>query len=253
MMIDFTDKVVVITGGGGSIGSAVARGFLESKAEKVYILDVSESSLELVLKELNKEFSGRVSAKRLDLNKVSDIRSVVEQIVLLEKRIDILINHAGSTRRKPALEITEEDWDFVLNVNLKGLFFMAKEVASYMVKQKGGVIVNTASVSSVRGHPNLVAYAASKGGVMQVTKVLANEWAKFNIRVNAIAPGYVYTGQTKDYFSDESVYKSIVSKIPMGRIGEVSDIVGPVLFLSSDLARYITGHLLLIDGGRTID
>jgi len=253
MKMDFQGKVVVVTGGGGSIGSAVARGFLQCEAGKVHLLDINESNLQRVYGELNAEFPGRVFINKVDLSKVDDIRRVVEKIVSVDGKVDILINHAGVNRRKPALEVTEEDWDFVLNVNLKGLFFMAQEVGKYMAQKGGGVIVNTASVSSVRGHPNLVAYAASKGGVMQVTKVLANEWTKFNIRVNAIAPGYVYTGQTKDYLSDESIYRSIVSKIPMRRIGEVSDIVGAVLFLSSDLAKYITGHLLFIDGGRTID
>jgi 2-deoxy-D-gluconate 3-dehydrogenase len=145
------------------------------------------------------------------------------------------------------------EWDQVLSVNLRGMFLVAREVGKVMVAQRSGKIVNTASVSSVRGHKRLVAYAASKGGVQQMTKVLAHEWAPYGVNVNAVGPGYIYTGQTKDLLADPDARQSILSKIPMGRIGEPADLVGAYLFLSSPAADYITGQTLFVDGGRLID
>jgi NAD(P)-dependent dehydrogenase (short-subunit alcohol dehydrogenase family) len=122
-----------------------------------------------------------------------------------------------------------------------------------MLERGGGAVVSTASVSSVRGHKNLAAYAASKGGIAQLTRVLANEWASRGVRVNAVAPGYLVTGLTRDYLSDPKVREGILGKIPLGRIGEPEDVVGAVLFLASNLARYVTGEVLFVDGGRTVD
>ena len=178
---------------------------------------------------------------------------MVRRVLAAEGQVDVLFNVAGVNRRKPALDVTPEDWDYVLGVNLRGLFFVTQEVGRHMVSRGRGAVVNAASVSSVRGHRNLAPYAASKGGIAQLTRVLANEWAPFGVRVNAVAPGYLETGLTRDYLADPGVRSAILSRIPLGRIGGPSDVVGAVLFLASSLAAYVTGEIFFVDGGRTVD
>ncbi|MGC8567511.1 MAG: SDR family NAD(P)-dependent oxidoreductase [Caldisphaera sp.] len=253
MKLEFNDKIIIITGGAGTIGSVTAKKFLECGAKVVHLVDKNEEELRLVFNNLNSLFPNKVKIDLLDLRNIKDIIKVISKIIEDEKQIDILFNHAGINLRKPAIQITENDWDMIIDINLKGLFFVAKIVGEHMIKKKKGVIINTGSVSSLRGHPNLSVYAASKGGIKQITKVLANEWAQYNVRVNAIAPGYVRTNLTAKYLSNKSTYESIVSKIPMGRLGEPEEIANAVLFLASEMASYITGELLVIDGGRTID
>jgi NAD(P)-dependent dehydrogenase (short-subunit alcohol dehydrogenase family) len=252
-MVDFKGQLILITGGAGSIGQAVAEGFLEGGAGKVVLLDNRDDAIREVADGMNRQYPGRVSGVRADVRNVDEARGAVRRILEAEGKIDVLFNSAGVNRRKPSVELTEEDWDFVLDVNLKGLFFVTQEAGRHMLARRRGCIISTASVSSVRGHPNLAAYAASKGGIAQLTRVLANEWAPYGVRVNAVAPGYLETGLTQRYLADPAVRAGILSKIPLGRIGEPGDVVGAVLFLASDCARYITGEILFVDGGRTVD
>ncbi|MDI3533775.1 MAG: 2-dehydro-3-deoxy-D-gluconate 5-dehydrogenase [Thermosediminibacterales bacterium] len=249
-LFNFTNKTVLITGGGGSIGSEIAKAFVECGAN-VAVSDIDIKKAEHVSKTLSD--MGIIVPFEVDVTKVASIEKLVDDVVSRFKRIDILVNHAGLNIRKPAVEFTEKDWDTVINTNLKGIFFMAQKVGKVMIKQKKGKIINTASVSAVRGHPNLAIYAASKGGVQQLTKVLANEWAKFNINVNAIGPGYTMTGQTMKFLSNQKTFKSILDKIPMGRLGTPEDMAKAVLFLASEASDYITGHTLFVEGGRLID
>lgn len=253
MRFDFDGRVVLITGGAGSIGEASAKGFLEAGAGKVVLMDNEPVRLAECRGSLEERFPGRVSAVAANVGRVGETREAVRAVLASEKRIDVLFNTAGVNRRKPAVELTEEDWDFVLGINLKGLFFVTQEVGRHMLERGSGCVVNTASVSSIRGHRNLSAYAASKGGIAQITRVLANEWAPSGVRVNAVAPGYLLTGLTKEHLQDPAVNESILSRIPMGRIGGPEDVVGAVLFLASDMARYVTGEILFVDGGRTVD
>jgi len=252
-MVNFEGRVVLITGGAGSIGQSVAQGFLAGGAAKVVLLDNSDDAIQKAVEALGSRYPARVSAVRADVRNVEEGRRAVRGVLDAERKIDVLFNSAGVNRRKPSIEITEEDWDFVLDLNLKGLFFVTQEVGRHMLARRSGCVISAASVSSVRGHRNLAAYAASKGGIAQLTRVLANEWAPYGVRVNAVAPGYLETGMTRGYLADSSVREGIVKRIPLGRIGEPEDVVGAVLFLASDWARYITGEILFVDGGRTVD
>jgi NAD(P)-dependent dehydrogenase (short-subunit alcohol dehydrogenase family) len=253
MNLDFGGQVVLITGGAGGIGRAAAEGFLASGARRVVLLDAVPVALESAVGALDQSYPGSVGGEVADVADVAATREVVGGVLAAEGQVDVLFNVAGVNRRKPALDVSLEDWDYILGVNLRGLFFVTQAVGRHMVARGHGAVVNAASVSSVRGHRNLAPYAASKGGVAQLTRVLANEWAPHGVRVNAVAPGYLETGLTRDYLSDPAVRSTIVSKIPLGHIGAPQDVVGAVLFLASSLAAYVTGEILLVDGGRTVD
>jgi len=247
---DFKEQVIIITGAGGSIGSAFARGFSECGASIV----AADIKLEKA-REVKDSLPGKTEhlAIVVDVTSLESIVGMVEKVMERYGRIDVLLNHAGINIHKPALDYLEEDWNRIVDTNLKGMFFVAQKVGQVMVAQKKGRIINTASVSSVRGHPNLSAYAVTKGGILQLTKVLAIEWAPYNVLVNAIGPGYIDTEQTHQYLQNPHVYDSIVSKIPMNKVGEPKDLVGPALFLASTAANYITGQTLFVEGGRLID
>jgi 2-deoxy-D-gluconate 3-dehydrogenase len=164
-------------------------------------------------------------------------------------RIDILINNAGLIRRAPAVDYTDDDWDLLLEVNLSAPFRLARGIGKLMVAQGGGRIVNTASLLAFQGGILVPAYAASKGGIGQLTKALANEWAPKGVNVNAIAPGYIATNNTAALRADPVRSRQILERIPAGRWGEPDDIAGAAVFLCSEAARYITGHVLAVDGG----
>lgn len=244
-------RVAVVTGALGTIGRTYAKSLAQYGAD-VALIDLQESGAEDLLEELSK-YRKKVSYYPVDLTDTDRVRQTVELILRDFGQIDILLNHAGINIRKDAINITTEDWDKVMNINLKAMFFMAQTVGKHMISRGYGKIINTASVSSVRGHSRLAIYAASKGGIVQMTKVLAHEWAPYNVHVNAIGPGYILTQQTEGYLSDPEVYQSIVSKIPMGRIGRPEDLVGGLIYLASRASDYVTGHTLFIEGGRLID
>ena len=164
-------------------------------------------------------------------------------------RIDILINNAGLIRRSPAVDYSDEDWDLLLEVNLSAPFRLSRKVGKLMIEQGGGRIVNIASLLAFQGGILVPAYAASKGGVAQVTKALANEWAPKNVNVNAIAPGYIATNNTAALRADETRSRQILERIPAGRWGQAEDVAGAAVFLCSEAARYVTGHVLVVDGG----
>jgi 2-deoxy-D-gluconate 3-dehydrogenase len=253
VQIDFTGQAILITGGAGGIGRASAEAFLASGARRVVLLDAARAPLLAAVQELGETYPGRVAGEAVDLVDVAAMREVVRRVLATDGPVDVLFNSAGVNRRQPALEVSPEDWDYILGVNLRGLFFVTQEVGRRMVEQRRGAIVSVASVSSVRGHRNLAAYAASKGGIAQLTRVLAHEWAPYGVRVNAVAPGYLETGLTQAYLGEPGVRAAILAKIPLGRIGGPGDVVGAVLFLASSLAAYVTGEILFVDGGRTVD
>jgi 2-dehydro-3-deoxy-D-gluconate 5-dehydrogenase len=188
-------------------------------------------------------------AIRGDLSERSVPQKLIAQTLSEFGRIDILVNNAGTIRRAPAVEYSEEDWDTVIEVNLSSVFRLSQAAGRHMIESGRGKIINIASLLSFQGGVTVPAYAASKGGVAQLTKALANEWARGGVNVNAIAPGYMRTDNTAALQSDETRNRQILERIPAGRWGEPSDLAGAAVFLSSPASDYLHGHVLVVDGG----
>ena len=233
------------------MGAEFARAFASCGAD-VAIADINPAGSEEIISEC--ESLGRKAYfVPVDLLSVESIEKMVSDTLHHLGKIDILCNHAGFNNRKYAVDYTEAEWDSLIGVDLKAAFFVATTTAKHMIQRKKGKIITTASVSAARGHKQLSIYASAKGGIRQMTKVLAHEWAEYGITVNAIGPGYVVTKQTENYVKNPEVFKSLVSHIPMGRLGVPSDMAAAILFLASEGASYITGQTIFIEGGRLID
>ncbi len=239
-------KVALVTGAGTGIGAAIAKALGRAGADVACHArgdGAAETSAEI------RALGRRSIALSADLSDRAAQDALVGEAVGTLGRIDILVNNAGMIRRAPAVDATDEDWDLVLEVNLSAPFRLARRVGKLMLAEGGGRIVNIASLLSFQGGILVPAYAASKGGVAQFTKALANEWASKGVNVNAIAPGYIATNNTAALRADPTRSRQILERIPAGRWGEPDDIAGAAVFLCSDAARYVTGHVLLVDGG----
>ena len=250
----FTGKGVIVTGGASGIGKATVERFLEEGA-KVAIIDVSVESGEAALKELKKKgfrpllFVG-------DVTKSSDVKKMVREAKAKLGRVDILFNNAGILVEGTVEDVTEKDWDRIMAVNVKGVFLMSKEVVPIMLKQRKGVIVNNASCSGLVGDRNAIAYNTSKGAVVLMTKCLALDYAKKNIRVNCVCPGEIDTPMFRQEARSrkmpvEEYRKELCEYHPIGRLGVPSEVANAVLFLASDQASFITGAAFSVDGGYT--
>ncbi|MFN6947152.1 MAG: 3-oxoacyl-ACP reductase FabG [Cytophagaceae bacterium] len=237
------ERVTVITGGARGIGRSTVDVFLKS-GSKVVIWDIDGEHGKEVLRELNDE---NVSFYQVDTTKFPAVEKVAEEVYSLYGRIDILINNAGITRDATLLEMTVEQWQQVIDVNLTGVFNCTKAVAPYMVENKYGRIINTSSLVGIYGNFGQTNYAATKSGVVGITKVWARELSKYGITVNAVAPGFIETTTLNTI--PEKVLRSIKEKIPVGRLGSPEDIAHAYLFLASDHSSYITGSVLSVDGG----
>lgn len=242
-----TGKTAIVIGASRGLGQGMARALAEAGADLALVARTLPS-----LEELAKEVKGRgrrCLVLATDVSQPTAIQTIVDQVIEALGRIDILINSQGTQVRKPAVEMTEQDWDGLMAVNLKSVFFSCLIVGRQMIKQGKGKIINVASLTSVIGLPNISIYGASKGGVAQLTKALAVEWAPYHINVNAVLPGYYETALTAELFKDEERTKWVLSRIPMGRTGVPEDLAGTVVFLSSEASDYITGQIIPIDGG----
>jgi NAD(P)-dependent dehydrogenase (short-subunit alcohol dehydrogenase family) len=245
--LDFKDKVVVVTGASRGIGRNIAVGFGSLGATVVLVSrnkDQLEETASLVW-----DAGGKAMVIPADLSVTDTIEEVVTNIKQKYSSIDILVNNSGVSKRKPSTEVTEEDWNYVVDLNQRSYFFMCQAVGKEMINQGYGKIVNMASVGGVVGITNSAPYSSSKGGVVLLTKVLASEWAKYNIQVNAVGPGYINTDLITNAIKDQEFLHTITSRTPSKRLGNPDEVVGGVLYLASDLANYVTGHTLMIDGG----
>lgn len=242
-------KVAIVTGSSRGMGKGMALALARAGA-KVVVTGRIESAILEVKNQILQE-GGEAICLRLDVQDPSSIERMVDKVVKQFSRIDVLVNNAGTIVRKPALEVTLEEWEKVINTILRGSFLCAQKVAKVMVEKKiKGKIINIGSETSVFGIPNIIAYVAARGGIAQLTKGLAVELAKYNICVNCICPGYFKTAQTEPLFSDPEWVRWVRKRIPMGREGNPDfDLNGIVVFLASDASDYITGQLVFVDGG----
>ncbi|MFP8641698.1 SDR family oxidoreductase [Priestia aryabhattai] len=239
-------KVAAITGATRGIGRSMA-------------IALAEAGSDITLLQRSKEFLGvKEEIERLgrkcfiincDLENASEVSEAISSVVAYFGKLDILVNNAGIQRRSPAVDFAEEDWDAVMNVNLKTVWLLCQQAGRQMLKQGSGKIINMASLLSYQGGITVPAYAAAKGGVAQLTKALSNEWAAKGVNVNGIVPGYVATDMNEALINDETRSRQIIERIPAGRWGQADDFKGAVVFLASDASAYIHGHLLAVDGG----
>jgi 2-dehydro-3-deoxy-D-gluconate 5-dehydrogenase len=240
-------RVALVTGVGRGLGQAMALALAEAGADVAGLYHNNYAETQAGVEALGRRFL----PLQCDLQRasVADLREVVDRVVRELGRLDILVNNAGTTRRAPALEFEEQDWDLVLQVNLKAVFFLSQAAARVMVAQGGGKIVNIASMLSFQGGLLIPAYTASKSGVAGLTRALANEWAAKGVNVNAIAPGYMATDVTGPLRADPVRNPAILARIPAGDWGEPADLQGAVVYLASDASRYVHGSVLVVDGG----
>jgi 2-dehydro-3-deoxy-D-gluconate 5-dehydrogenase len=254
-LFDLTGRVALITGAAGGIGSHLALGLGRSGAS----VALTGRSPETLRQQADVLGAAGIKAHIFpaDISVVVECQRLVNSVAERVGQVDILINAAGINRRKPAIEFTEEDWDAVLGVNLKGLFFTCQAVGRYWLESqrfgsgdlRKGKIINIASIASHLGSRHRALYSASKHGVLGITRTLAVEWAAEGICVNAIAPGYVETELTRPLFEDATFTSWLKGRLPMGRPGQPEDLVGAAIFLASPASDYITGHTLAVDGG----
>ena len=241
-------KVAIVTGASTGLGQGMAIGMAEAGANVVGVDYVEMTETGQIINSFNKEFFGIV--ENLITIKPEGLEVIVERAVERFGRVDILINNAGIIRREDSIDFSEKNWDDVMNINIKTVFFFSQAVAKLFVKQNtGGKIINIASMLSFQGGIRVPSYTASKSAVKGITMLLANEWAKFNINVNAIAPGYMATNNTEGLRNDPQRSKEILDRIPAGRWGLPSDLAGAAVFLASDNSNYINGYTLAVDGG----
>jgi len=243
---DLTGKVAIVTGCNTGLGQGMAIGLAEAGADIVGVYRSDAGKTEELVRETGRKFFG----VKADLSNVNVIDRIVNSSIDAFGKIDILVNNAGIIRRAEAVDFTEKDWDDVLGINLKTPFFLSQAVAKQFIKQAtGGKIINIASMLSFQGGIRTASYTASKHGIMGITKLLANEWAKYNINVNAIAPGYMITNNTEAIRADERRNQEITARIPSDRWGNPEDLKGAVIFLASPASDYLQGHTLAVDGG----
>ncbi|WP_225034139.1 2-dehydro-3-deoxy-D-gluconate 5-dehydrogenase KduD [Paraburkholderia sp. XV] len=243
---DLSGKVALVTGSNTGLGAGMARALAAAGCDIVGVSRSDDSDTAQQVKALGRRYVG-VSA---DLSDIAPVDDIVRAALEACGRIDVLVNNAGIIRRADALTFSEDDWDAVMNVNLKSAFFLAQAVARhYVEREQRGKIINVASMLSFQGGIRVASYTSSKSGMLGLTRLLANEWAARGINVNAIAPGYMATANTAALRDDEQRNSEIVARIPAGRWGTPDDLAGPVVFLASPASDYVHGHTLAVDGG----
>ncbi|MBC8741762.1 2-dehydro-3-deoxy-D-gluconate 5-dehydrogenase KduD [Paraburkholderia sp. UCT31] len=243
---DLTGKVAIVTGSNTGLGAGMAVALAAAGCDIVGVSRAEAGTTAARVEKLGRRFAD----VRADLASTVSVDDIVRAALEAFGRIDVLVNNAGIIRREDALEFGEDDWDAVMEVNLKSLFFLSQAAARQFVRQQsGGKIINVASMLSFQGGIRVASYTASKSGVLGLTRLLANEWAARRINVNAIAPGYMATANTAALRDDAQRNEEILGRIPAGRWGVPDDLAGPVVFLASSASDYVHGHTLAVDGG----
>ncbi|WP_429459132.1 2-dehydro-3-deoxy-D-gluconate 5-dehydrogenase KduD [Paraburkholderia sp. JPY465] len=243
---DLSGKVAIVTGSNTGLGAGMAVALAAAGCDIVGVSRTDAGTTAARVEALGRRFAD----VRADLASSSSVDDIVRAAVEAFGRLDVLVNNAGIIRREDALEFGEDDWDAVMDVNLKSLFFLSQAAARQFVRQqRGGKIINVASMLSFQGGIRVASYTASKSGVLGLTRLLANEWAAHGINVNAIAPGYMATANTAALRDDAQRNEEILGRIPAGRWGVPEDLAGPVVFLASSASDYVHGHTLAVDGG----
>lgn len=243
---DLTGKVAIVTGSNTGLGAGMAVALASAGCDIVGVSRGGAGDTPARVQAAGRRFAD----VRADLASIAPIEDIVRAAVEAFGRVDVLVNNAGIIRREDALAFGEDDWDAVMDVNLKSVFFLSQAVARQFVKQQGGgKIVNIASMLSFQGGIRVASYTASKSGVLGLTRLLANEWAARGVNVNAIAPGYMATANTAALRDDAQRNDEILGRIPAGRWGTPDDLAGPVVFLASSASDYVHGHTLAVDGG----
>lgn len=242
---DLSGKVAVVTGANTGIGQAIALALAGAGAD---IAAVGRTPPEQTVAKVN-ALDRRAEFISVDLSTIEPVQRIVDETLARLGRLDILVNNAGIIRRADAVDFTEEDWDAVIDTNLKSVFFLAQAAGRHMIAQGAGKIINIASMLTFQGGIRVPSYTASKSGVGGLTKLLANEWAAKGVQVNAIAPGYIATNHTAALQADGVRNKAILDRIPAGHWGDPEDLGGAAVFLASPASNYVTGHILAVDGG----
>jgi 3-oxoacyl-[acyl-carrier protein] reductase len=240
------DKVAIVTGGAQGIGKSIVEK-LASEGANCVIVDVDLQTAQNTAKEVEEKYGVKTLVFNVDVVNYQQVQSCVDETVAKFGKVDILVNNAGITRDNLIIRMTEEEWDKVLDVNLKGCFNFIKAVSKYMIKQKSGRIINIASVVGLMGNPGQANYSASKGGLIALTKTVAKELASRNILVNAVAPGYIKTRMTEQLSEEQK--KKLQEYIPLNRLGEPEDVANVVWFLCIEESSYITGQVISVNGG----
>jgi len=247
-LFSVADQIVIVSGGSRGIGRAIAEGFAQRQAH-VIVTGRDEATLKTACDEM--ESQHQVTPMVCDVAQRSHIDDCVAQVIERFGRIDTLINVAGVNRRKPALDVSEDDYDFIVDINMKGAFLFSQAVGRQMLQQESGSQINIASLNTDRPLRNVLPYATSKAAMAQMTKALALEWGDRGVRVNALAPGFILTDLTQKLWSDETMQAWGRANTPQRRLGVPEDMVGTALFLAAPASAFMTGQILYVDGGFT--
>lgn len=244
---DLNGKVILVTGGSRGLGAEMVRDFARQGAD-VIISSRNIEKCEEIAHEVN-QMGRKALPVACDVSKLHEIDSLFKRALDEFGKLDVAVNNAGANVTKPAVDVTEKDWDFIFDVNIKGLFFCCQQAGKIMIQQNSGKIINLSSVGGAKSYKRIAPYTASKAAVIHMTRSLASEWARYNVYVNSIAPGLISTDINEEEISDERLFKKMIKAIPLRRLGNPHDVSTMAVYLASDASNYVTGQTFYLDGG----